>query len=76
MMNPSPEQLLKEFEEAEQRTSEHLRTPAELKEHRLSICTGCEAKGEMFGLSTCTECNCLLGFKIPLVSSTCPRGKW
>lgn len=76
MSEPTQEQLQREFADAEERTSEHLRTPFEIKEERLSICSGCESKGMLFGLSACNECNCLLGFKIPLLTSTCPKGKW
>ena len=76
MSDPTPEQLQQEFIDSEERTSEHLRTPLKTKEERLIICSSCEFKGEMFGLASCNECNCLLGFKIPLLTSTCPKGKW
>ena len=76
MSDPTPEQLQQEFVDAEERTSEVLRTPAEIRQERTSICSSCEFKTTMFTLDACGECNCLLGFKIPLSTSTCPKGKW
>lgn len=76
MSDPTPEQLEREAKESEERTSEQLRTPQEERVRRKSICEGCEAKTSLFALDACSECNCLLLFKIPVITSTCPKGKW
>ena len=76
MSEPTPEQLQQEFIESEGRTSENLRTPSQIRQDRTNICSSCEFKTIMFTLDACGECNCLLGFKIPLLTSTCPKGKW
>lgn len=76
MSDPTPEQLQQEFIDSEERTSEHLRTPAEVRQQRAEICATCESKTTMFTLDACGECNCLLGFRIPILSVSCPKGKW
>lgn len=76
MINPSPEQLQKEFVESEKRTSEHLRATQEIRQQRAGICATCEFKTTMFTLDACGDCNCLLGFKLFLTTTTCPKGKW
>lgn len=75
-MEPTKEQLEQEFIDSEERTSEHLRTPAEIRAQRLATCSSCEFKTTIFGLDACGDCNCLLGFKIPIISANCPKGKW
>jgi hypothetical protein len=76
MTEPTKEQLEQEIIDSEARTSEHLRASAEQKATRLSICEGCESRVIMFGMDACSECNCILGFKVQLNTSTCPKGKW
>lgn len=76
MSDPTPEQLQQEFVESEQRTSEDLRATQEVRQHRNNICATCEFKTTMFTLDACSECNCVLGFKVYLTTATCPKGKW
>ena len=76
MSDPTKEQLEQGFIESEQRTSEHLRATQEIRQQRADICATCEFKTTMFGLPACSECNCVLGFKIYITSVTCPKGKW
>jgi hypothetical protein len=76
MSDPTPEQLQQEFVESEERTSEHLRATQEVRQQRADICATCEFKTTMFTLDACSECNCLLGFKIFLTTADCPKGKW
>lgn len=76
MIEPTPEQLQKEFVESEGRTSENLRATQEVRQQRADICATCEFKTTMFTLDACGECNCLLGFKLFLATTDCPKGKW
>jgi len=76
MSDPTPEQLQQEFIDSEQRTSENLRASQEVRQQRAAICNTCEFKTTMFMLDACGECNCLLGFKLFVTTSTCPKGKW
>jgi hypothetical protein len=76
MIDPTPEQLQQEFVESEERTSEDLRTTQEVRQQRADICANCEFKTTMFTLDACSECNCLLGFKLFLSTTDCPKGKW
>jgi hypothetical protein len=75
-MEPTKEQLEQEIIDSEVRTSEHLRASAETKAARLAICATCPSKTTMFGVDACSECNCVLGFKVSITSVTCPKGKW
>lgn len=76
MSEPTPEQLQQEFVESEERTSENLRATQEVRQQRAEICATCDAKTTMFTLDACGECNCLLGFKLFLATTDCPKGKW
>jgi len=76
MSEPTPEQLQQEFIDSEKRTSEHLRASQEVRQSRASICSTCEFKTKLFTLDACGECNCLLGFKLFIITSECPKGKW
>jgi hypothetical protein len=75
-MEPTQQQIEQEIIDSETRTSEHLRASAEIKAARLAICATCPSKTTMFGLDACSECNCVLGFKVSITSVTCPKGKW
>ena len=76
MTEPTKEQIEKEIVDSESRTSQELIASKELKESRLSICKTCPSKSIMFGMDACNECNCILGFKVQLNTSTCPKGNW
>lgn len=76
MIEPTKEQIEQEIIDSEARTSVELLATKEQKESRLSICQTCPAKTIMFGMDACNECNCVLGFKVQLNTSTCPRGNW
>jgi hypothetical protein len=75
-MGPTQQQIEQEIIDSEARTSEHLRASAETKAARLAICATCPSKTTMFGLDACSECNCVLGFKVSITSVTCPKGNW
>ena len=76
MSEPTKEQLEKEIAESEERTSVELRASKEVQSNRLAICQTCPSKSTMFGMDACNECNCILGFKVQITTSTCPKGNW
>ena len=45
----------------------------QLKQERLSVCSGCEFKQ---GEDACSKCSCLLVNRVAFVESFCPEGKW
>lgn len=45
---------------------------AELRDNRLSICSGCPFRSQ----HTCSKCGCYVGFRTSLNSKVCPVGKW
>lgn len=76
MSEPTKEQIEQEIADSENRTSLDLRATKEQQGQRLAICKTCPSKSIMFGMDACKECNCILGFKVQLNTSTCPKGKW
>ena len=76
MSEPTKEQIEQEIIDSEARTSVELLSTTKQKESRLSICQTCPSKTIMFGMDACSECNCVLGFKVQLNTATCPKGNW
>lgn len=76
MSEPTKEQIEQEIAASEQRTSLELRASKDVQSNRISICQTCPSKSMMFGMDSCNECNCILGFKVQLITATCPKGNW
>jgi hypothetical protein len=51
-----------------------LRTPDELAEYRLKICSECPAFRK--ASQTCRKCGCFMKLKTKLEKAVCPVGKW
>ncbi len=45
-----------------------------VKNHRLSICEGCEEFRQ--NLKTCKKCGCYMPAKTAFAATKCPLGKW
>lgn len=55
-----------DYSDEAQEADQNLRTT------RQQICNSCEYKLN----DTCSQCFCLLSFKVSIVTNTCPIGKW
>jgi hypothetical protein len=54
--------------------TEHLDTTT--SEYRKNICNSCDKKETKLDVAWCTECKCLIPFKVAFKRSTCPLSKW
>jgi len=50
------------------------RSPEELSQYRLEICSGCEFFRSR--TQTCRKCGCFMKLKTKLEHAKCPIGKW
>lgn len=61
-------------------------TSTRTRVERMDICSGCEYyqkitesdtdDEELIGKSTCTECGCILDYKVEEIMQICPEDKW
>jgi hypothetical protein len=64
----------------------NLLTSTRTRVDRMDICSGCEYyqkitesdtdDEEFIGKSTCTECGCILDYKVTEIMQICPKDKW
>ena len=48
----------------------------EEKQKRLDICNACDNTTTTLGKLVCTNCGCVLDWKVALQNQECPIGKW
>ena len=51
---------------------EQVLSSKEVQEQRMEICNSCEYKDG----ARCTQCGCVLEWKVPFAVGECPLGKW
>jgi len=74
---PTKEQLEQEIVDSYNRTSEYLRSDANLQQERLAVCRGCQYKTTIYEhFDGCSQCNCILEMRVQVNTTKCPVGKW
>lgn len=60
--------------ESDQFFQELVKVPAEVRDHRMSVCNSCEHLSEK--LHRCALCGCFMELKTWLPTQKCPIDKW